>query len=77
MVEGFSKLRPIGVICDDPKDGEVLTPSDFIWGIKIETSDNQNSGQNQTILTALQQPPGGRTSRKCSYIFASIRTKNM
>ena len=37
QVESILNSRPIGVISEDPNDGEILTPAHLIGGTKLET----------------------------------------
>ena len=37
QVESILNSRPIGVLGEDPKDGEILTPAHLIGGTKLET----------------------------------------
>ena len=37
QVESLLNSRPLGVLSEDPKDGEILTPAHLIGGTKLET----------------------------------------
>ena len=53
QVESILNSRPIGVISEDPKDCEILTPAQLICGTKVETFSTRETPKKNDIANCI------------------------